>query len=183
VGRVIDLTGRVFFRWTVLHKDPVISGSGAQWICQCKCGTIRSVKSGSLLQCRSKSCGCYGRDVQRKRLRKPAGEQSFNEVYRRYKANAKKKGRVFKLDKESFREITQRHCHYCGCKPSKENRDRYDTGSYIYNGIDRYDNNFGYSLENSVPCCEACNRAKLMMSAEDYINLCKRVAGYHEYTD
>ena len=116
------------------------------------------------------------KDVHRERLRLPDGEQSFNGLYRRYKSNASRKGRVFEFDKDSFRDITQQSCYYCGCDPYKISRDRYDTGSYTFNGIDRYNNDKGYTLDNSVPCCEPCNRAKLMMTAEEYINLCKEVA-------
>ncbi|NLJ50157.1 MAG: hypothetical protein GX428_11335 [Candidatus Atribacteria bacterium] len=34
------------------------------WLCQCKCGTIRSVKDSSLRSGRSKSCGCFSREVR-----------------------------------------------------------------------------------------------------------------------
>ena len=34
------------------------------------------------------------------------------------------------------------------------------------NGIDRVDNNIGYTEENTVPCCEFCNRAKLNNTEE-----------------
>ena len=43
------------------------------------------------------------------------------------------------------------------------------------NGIDRIDNNIGYTKENSVPCCEICNKAKRDMSYNDFINYLKRI--------
>ena len=179
MGKVSDLIGQEFSRWLVLHKDTEVSGSGAKWICKCSCGTIRSVKSSSLRAGTSSSCGCKTKERMRgKKL--PVGESSFNEVYSRYSGNAKKRGRVFEFSKEEFRDITSKPCHYCGVLPSKVSRDRFNTGSYTYNGIDRFDNSIGYTIENGVPCCEACNRAKLMMTASDYIKLCKRVAKYNE---
>jgi hypothetical protein len=51
---VRDLTGRQFYRWSVL-------GPGADpqhWRCRCACGTVRDVAAGSLRAHRSKSCGC-----------------------------------------------------------------------------------------------------------------------------
>lgn len=32
--------------------------------------------------------------------------------------------------------------------------------AYINNGIDRIDNNKGYTIDNVVPCCKMCNQAK-----------------------
>lgn len=53
-----DLTNQKFGLWTVLYKDNSIIKDCAYWVCQCECGTIRSVKSASLLSGKSKSCGC-----------------------------------------------------------------------------------------------------------------------------
>jgi hypothetical protein len=57
--------------------------------------------------------------------------------------------------------------------PSKTRTLGLDT--FIYNGIDRVDNNKGYTIENCVPCCTAVNYAKLDMSYSDFIQLCKEV--------
>ncbi len=175
MGGVKDLSRQRFGRWLVLCIDSEAHG---KHVCECSCGTTRSVRSSSLLNGSSSSCGCKTKERMRdKRL--PAGESSFNEVYSRYVGNAKKRGRVFEYSKEAFKEITSKPCHYCGVEPSKVSRDRFNSGSYTYNGIDRVDNSVGYTLENGVPCCEACNRAKLMMTASDYIELCKRVTEYN----
>ena len=37
-----------------------------------------------------------------------------------------------------------------------------------FTGIDRYDSKLGYTIENSVPCCKNCNRAKSDLSFEDF---------------
>jgi hypothetical protein len=42
----IDLSGKVFERWTVLGIDkdaPRGSGKETRWICRCDCGIVRSV--------------------------------------------------------------------------------------------------------------------------------------------
>ena len=39
------------------------------------------------------------------------------------------------------------------------------------NGIDRFDNQFGYESTNSVPCCEQCNKIKRDLSGQDFLNL------------
>lgn len=60
--RVKDLTGKRFTRLTVLEQaDFYYSPSGgkqALWICECDCGNLVSVVSGSLVTKNTQSCGC-----------------------------------------------------------------------------------------------------------------------------
>ena len=53
-----NLIGERFGHWTVLRKDPVKSGDGSYFFCQCDCGNIKSVSSASLRNGFSTSCGC-----------------------------------------------------------------------------------------------------------------------------
>ena len=53
----IDLTGQTFGRWRVVRKAPVMS-HGAMWICECQCGSVKSVTAASLRRGESTSCGC-----------------------------------------------------------------------------------------------------------------------------
>ena len=63
--RMIDLTGRVFGRLTVIkrtgskHNIPL-------WECECECGNTCYVVTKLLLDGRTKSCGCYRRENSRK---------------------------------------------------------------------------------------------------------------------
>jgi hypothetical protein len=57
-----DLTGQDFDAWHVIRRGPNDQRSRAQWICQCVCGTIRTVDGTSLRRRLSKSCGCV-RDI------------------------------------------------------------------------------------------------------------------------
>lgn len=50
----IDLTGKVFNRWTVLKY----AGKG-RWLCRCLCGTEREAPGYNITHGISKSCGCY----------------------------------------------------------------------------------------------------------------------------
>lgn len=58
---VKDLTGKVFSRWTVVSKGSL--DGNLMWNCKCLCGTERAVKPTSLLQGKSKSCGCLRKEV------------------------------------------------------------------------------------------------------------------------
>lgn len=70
--RYEDLTGKVFGRYTVIEKAPSKrkpSGNKVtMWRCRCSCGTIKDVKAEALKDGRVLSCGCYAKDVNRKRL-------------------------------------------------------------------------------------------------------------------
>lgn len=106
------------------------------------------------------------------------GESGFNAVYGEYKRHAKQKSRDFLLTKEQFKDITSKSCSYCGAPPHTTMYSRHKRMSeegklysqYIYTGIDRVDNSQGYTLDNCVPCCVICNRMKLTLSREDFIN-------------
>lgn len=55
----IDMVGRVFGNWKVLTIDySKDRGHGAYWICQCACGSIKSVHGENLRRGKSTSCGC-----------------------------------------------------------------------------------------------------------------------------
>lgn len=57
MGRVIDITGEKFGRWTIVSRASN-RGTAAQWVCICSCGTIRTVLAQTLKNGSSKSCGC-----------------------------------------------------------------------------------------------------------------------------
>ena len=100
--------------------------------------------------------------------------QSLNGRYNQYRTGARDRGHDFEVSKETFHEITQQPCYYCGdhigyCK----------TEDNWYCGIDRKDSALGYIEGNMVPCCSNCNLGKQRLSVEDFIELCKKVAKKH----
>ena len=58
MGTIIDMTGQRFGKLLVLERDPQNRGGKACWICQCDCGTVKSVLGTSLRQGKTTSCGC-----------------------------------------------------------------------------------------------------------------------------
>ena len=45
-----------------------------------------------------------------------------------------------------------------------------------YNGVDRYDNSVGYTIDNTRPCCKFCNSAKWDSDASYLMEWLDRVA-------
>lgn len=82
-----------------------------------------------------------------------------------YKASAKRRNYQFTLTTEEFTSIFHKECHYCGVEDSR--------------GVDRVENAKGYTLNNSVPCCEMCNKMKWKWSADKFL---KQVALIHAHS-
>lgn len=87
-------------------------------------------------------------------------------AYSHLKVQSRKRQKTLELTFEQFERIVFEPCFYCGSKTER------------LNGIDRWQNNEGYSLNNSIPCCWKCNRAKNTDEPEQYIEHCKQVAEY-----
>lgn len=60
--KLIDLTGKVFGRLTVLGKSNgrLFCGTGAEWICRCECGIEKVLPGVRLREGWTRSCGCWG---------------------------------------------------------------------------------------------------------------------------
>lgn len=87
--------------------------------------------------------------------------------YYRYRSDAKKRNLSWELTLEDFERIVKQPCSYCGIDSSKR-----------LIGVDRKDNKKGYSVDNSVPCCEIHNMMKKEMSVKEFIEECGKVVRY-----
>lgn len=66
-----SLIGKVFERLTVIERaerPQGVKGGDAYWLCECECGKKVVVMGKSLKSGKTKSCGCYKRDLIRKDL-------------------------------------------------------------------------------------------------------------------
>lgn len=156
------------------------------WLMQCVCGAKKELRASAVVQKRVQTCGCMVRTrVSPSRL--PAGVAMANYWFNSYLNNAKKRELSFDLTREEFYLLTSANCAYCGAAPSHVVQIKYSSRSkqtpgqyrartpYICNGIDRVDNDKGYSVSNCVPSCHECNQAKKSRSAEDFLSHVKRV--------
>jgi len=167
-----DLMGQQFGEWIVIGRGKRKSKSGSvYWLCKCNCGTVREILTSGLTRGISKSCGCLGADHS-----KEYGYAAKNVVYTQYKDNAKKRNLPFELSFEQFISMTQEKCYYCGIEPSNFQKNKFNNGSFTYNGIDRLDNTKGYTIENCVPCHKICNYMKRNLSCEDFSRQILRIS-------
>lgn len=89
--------------------------------------------------------------------------------YSAYLKRAAKKDLEFTLTKEEFSKFINEKCYYCDKKTIEKHT----------NGIDRKDNDIGYTIQNCVSCCSQCNYMKGSLTKEKFIETCKRISNYN----
>lgn len=167
-----SIIGNVFGRLTVEKVLGRTKHGHLFYGCVCECGESVAVYGATLVGGRTKSCGCY--------KRKEKWHSHISSVVLSYRRSAETRGYSFDLSRKDFENIIFQPCHYCGAPPSNKKDvsvSRCQPGVLSYNGIDRKDNTIGYSVDNCVPCCIVCNRAKSAMTYRGFIGwidgLCK----------
>nr|UDO47762.1 hypothetical protein [Pandoravirus massiliensis] len=86
--------------------------------------------------------------------------------YAKYKHRARRLGLCFAVDRARFDALTTKGaCAYCR-QPAEPGRPL---------GLDRVDNDGGYTRTNVAPCCPRCNHMKGTLDAKAFVALCARV--------
>lgn len=192
--KAIDLEiGSRFGKLTVIRFIGKTNGRNSHE-CKCDCGKTSIVRTSHLLIGSVKTCGCsWSENMKRVRARYPeplnkgkkapiksTKEVTLAKVYAMYRSNAKAKRRVFSLSKSAVESLIFSDCFYCGCSPEENEKNKLGKGANkarqcAYNGIDRKDNNLGYTANNTVTCCSVCNRAKLSLNFDTFLNWIKGI--------
>lgn len=153
--------------------------------CKCSCGIIKIIARPSLRQGRTKSCGCLSNKLKGMRasgnsFRKlPGNLAAKNALLSSYKGGAKSRGYEWGISNEQFFKLVSLNCHYCDSEPSSIMKNRHiENANFIFNGIDRYDNNEGYTIENSVTCCAICNIMKNSLNGDEFIKHIKKIINF-----
>ena len=182
MSKAIDRIGQTFGRLTIIKKAPTKkrsdgNGTFTYWTCICSCGKEVTTRTNGLVSGNTKSCGCLIGESQTNKamLDYPPGKAGFLRVFRGYEWAAKKRNYSFNLSEEDFSRLTKQNCHYCGSPPKKIMSTGCDHSKYLYNGVDRTDNSKGYEIDNCLPCCEICNKAKGTYTYDEFILWIKRL--------
>jgi len=171
--------------------------------CKCVWGSFYLASSSQILKDSYKnsqaSCGCTKRNPREQK--RDYKNTTYNRYYNSVEKSARKRNLDFTLSKEQFVNIVKLPCFYCNVLSyknayknienqifiKKENKglakdiisiekwkdiDKY---TVVCSGIDRSDNNKGYTLENSLPCCTRCNIIKHRFDTEDFYNHIKKI--------
>jgi len=174
-----NLINRRFNRLFVLSLYKTIQYKKSKkdlYLCKCDCGNSIVTRGDSLLNGRTKSCGCFSKEtiIKNNVKRKiPNGGAAINMLFNKYKEGAVVRNLEFTINMAFFKKITKQNCTYCGSKPSQIAKTK--CSSYNYNGIDRQDNLLGYTKENCKPCCKICNRAKMDLSCTEFLKWIEQI--------
>jgi hypothetical protein len=169
--------GQIFGRLTTIQYM-----GDMKWKCKCICGTINEINTGALTTGNTKSCGCLNADqlsarapalIEARRKNEPK-IASARRVWQGYKSHDSGM-----MEFDDFYHLSQQHCFYCGIEPQRKSNmflaksnkgsdKAKQEGWFIFNGIDRVDNNVYHTKENCVACCLPCNMAKNDRSIDEF---------------
>jgi len=124
-------------------------------------------KMGVMNRC--KICG-KKKELEYSKKRYYKEKDTIKYKYRKYKTGAKQRGINFELDYQEFKKNYNGKCIYCGELTNKR-------------GIDRMNNDLGYTNSNVVSCCSICNMAKRGMSVNDFIRHCRKIVKNYKLLD
>ena len=160
MSKLLDLTNKRFGKLIVTGIIERRYNRQVYHKCICDCGNINWVQTGDLTHNRTTNCGC-SRKLE-------YGKASRNRTLKRYQRQAEERNLSWDLTDEQFDNITSQSCYFCGILPNNKTNHLHSNGHFVYNGIDRLNNKLGYTIDNVVPCCKFCNRAKGTGTLEDF---------------
>lgn len=171
--------GDKFGNFTVIEKVKVNTKGGNtewRWKCEDEDKNIYYMRARALYQKAEK----MQMEVEKVRNSEYYEKMGLNQmglrkkVFGEYIRNAANRGIPMNLKFEEFNALINQDCYYCGQKPyvhegliSRANKSE---PMLKHNGIDRIDSSIGYEVDNCVPCCFRCNRAKDIMTTEEFLS-------------
>jgi hypothetical protein len=90
--------------------------------------------------------------------------------YKKFIKNANDREIQFELSLEQFENVTKENCYICGKQNNEIQR----------NGIDRFNNDIGYIIENCRPCCTECNFMKGIYSYDIFMEKLQLIYNKHK---
>ncbi len=149
---------------TLKYKEQNINKQNTTEIKYCpRCRQLKNGKDFSLCMFRKDGLYDYCKECSKKKakIRSNTPKTRFGI----YKRSAEKRKLSFKLSYKTFYTLVHSACKYCG----KE------MDSIYLHGIDRVNNNTGYTEKNCVSCCALCNNMKKTSTLEMFLEQVKNI--------
>jgi len=186
---VKDMIGKKFGKLTVIKELSIKQANKyIQYECRCDCGNSYIAYGIHLRGGQNNSCGCNRAITRRQKNRKYFIQKI---LYRNAIIGKSKKLKLdYNIIFEQFIELINKPCFYCGLEHSNRCKDPYmnkqvdfEDHTVFYNGLDRIDSSKGYLIDNVVPCCKFCNRAKSDMTVDEFKTWLGRIYTYYILKD
>ena len=116
-----------------------------------------------------KSCGCSRKLTSEEVYNQEINTPAFKRYVAKIKKGAAERKYEFNLTDDLIYKLNKSNCYYCGVAPERIFKSC-EARRYVFNGIDRVNNNFGYVKENVVSCCFDCNSMKSILNKELFLN-------------
>lgn len=164
MGHPRDYTGMKRGKLTYLHSTDEYSSTGRViWAAQCDCGRIAYIPTSNISQ--NRSCGCM---LPSSPHYIPISAHRYTYTVIKVRHNAKYIGDV--LTYEQYAPMASARCTYCKSPPNNSFK------GTPYQGIDRVDNDRGYTVDNCVPCCDKCNSFKSAYHIDEFFEHVLKIA-------
>jgi hypothetical protein len=107
-----------------------------------------------------------------KKYREDNEERYLKYRWNEFNRNASKRKGSIQILKEQWHQIVRQPCYLCGFIPE----------GFLINGLDRVDNENGYTPENIKSCCFKCNKLKLNWEITEFLDQVKKIEAYQQYS-
>jgi 5-methylcytosine-specific restriction endonuclease McrA len=175
----LQIEGQEFNDLVALRFDHMSKRHSSVWVFRCTCGVETKAVAAQVMSGGTKSCGCRTHRSHVGYNALPGDEASFRSLLASYMHSANKRHIEFCLTEQQFKDLTKKTCTYCGTPPTQVHKKKTAITPYLYNGIDRVDNNGDYTEDNVAPCCKSCNYAKHTMGTGLFMAWIERLVKFH----
>lgn len=173
IDRDNDIIGKKYNRLIVLDFEFKKNGF-AYYKCRCECGEIRIVSKISILEGKTKSCGCIARGKSSKNWK---GYGDIGKFYvNRVKSNAKKRKIEFNITIEYMWELFLYQDKKCAITKLELKFDSKSNNGDGTASLDRIDSSKGYVEGNVQWVHKDINFMKRNYDQDRFIKMCKLVA-------
>lgn len=177
VGSKIKV-GERFGKWITLEYFPKKTIPETEktslWKCICDCGTIKLNRTADLIGKHTTMCLKCSCKINTQGNILPNNGGVWNKIFVTLRRSASSRNLDLTLSEEEIKELSLKNCYYCDSPPS--NTVKTERGDVLnYNGLDRVNNEKGYTIDNVVSCCSMCNRMKMKIDIQTWIQKMEQI--------
>jgi hypothetical protein len=165
-----DISGWTVHDLTVIRRHGRVNNR-ATWVCRCVCGEEVIESTERLI---NKNPGKLRRNCGKHSSLNIKPESNITAAIGAYKQGARRRGLSWEITRDQAITLFSGDCFYCGAKPSIV-EDRAKGDPFVRNGIDRRYSDHGYTPENCVSCCSACNYFKRDLGYDEFLELIDKI--------